>query len=858
MSGDKELVGRVIIDASDATSGANQAAKAIGTVVDAFEEAEEASGKFVDASGRMREANGRFAQGAGAAAQQTTAFGRALAPLGVNFDKLIGKINPANVAMLAFSAAQKAAAIAIDLATTALIATTAAVVSLGVAAGVALTKYAEFETAFARVTTILEKGTVSAGFLSDQVRDLAIALGVDASEAARALADAIGSGIDPTESIPFLAEALKAAKAGFTEAGPVVKAFAGIISSYGMSAKDAGRVSDILFQTVKVGVTTIKELSADFGRIAPLASAAGVSLEEAAAAVATLTVRGFSTAEAVTGLRGILSAIIKPADGAREALERMGATADDLREVGLAEVLKRIGDATGGTADGLTAVIRRVEAANAAAVLASAGYEDFTRTIGLMKDASGSAGDALAIVAETLNAQWSRAVVIVEDAVISIGEILAPFASELLTPIIAFGERSAAEFRGLRNIIEEMTREGGGFLKGLGIEVEASGGIITMTLDLVSRGIAYAGELITEWAGPINFIIDSITIAVTNAYGAFKLLGYYVDLMLAPFRGLLIALESVGIKFGEGVGAAERMGSALRVTAAEVKLFSIEVANSTIQMQIHNAAITQTNAMLAQNKAAMAAAAEATRDKTRAVSADQEAVSELLKEEAKAIEQREKAAEKDRERIEKEMEAGRRWAEQKIEEHEKQLRREEEAAAKAEERAARASAANDREAASIRRVRGEFDDYFRDFERKLAQEQGTATPVEVRRRNGNDAGASIFGLNGPSFGFSSRPSGGSSIFGLGSFERGGRIPATGPINAHAAEFMLPAPAAAALGPSTLEGLRTLRPGSVTIGGPTINIQMASSVSDPSEFARSLAPHLSRIMRLGLHEAGVRF
>lgn len=858
MGEERELSGKVSIDASGIDSDAKKA-------VDALESIEEAGSKLgvslqavADAQGRVRDSNGRFVAGAQKSTEAVDSWGKALQPLNRGIDGLVGKLGPAKAATLAWSAATTAAGVAVDIVTVALKAATVATVALTAAATASLVVYGKFETSFARVSTILDKGDVSAAFLSDQVRDLAMAMGVDATVAASALADAIGSGIDSTESIPFLAEALKAAKAGFADAGPVVKAFSGIIATYGMSTSDAAKISDVLFQTVKVGTTTINDLAANLGTVAPLASASGVKFEELSAAIAVLTNNMFSTETAATGVRAALATIIAPSAEAAEKLAGIGASARDLKEVGFEEVLRRIGEATNGDAEAIAKLGFETKAANALAVLAGSGFEALARTIDTMGESAGVSGDALAKVVATLEANWSRAKVIVEDSVISIGQILAPFASDLLAPIVVFGERSAKEFRGLREEIDAFGFTTKGVLESLGIDFQASGGIVTLTLNAISAGLAAVGQFIEDWAGPINFAIDSVTNAVTTAYGAFKLLGYYIDIMLAPIKGMIIGLESLGVSFESSTSNAEALGHAFRLSAAEVAAFAINVQKTTVAMEVHNATIAATNKALAQNKQALIEATKAQADKTKAFQVDADAVTSLLKEEEEARKKAQRAFEDSVAALAKGAQQRAKW-DADLRKEQEEMNRKTAAAVKVHEAEATAI---QKKATAHREAAGAFDDYFKNFDKLIAKETGQATQVTTRRSRSqgtNDAGASLFGIGGPSFGIGSRNSGGSSIFGLQSFEVGGRIPATMPINAHEREFVLPEPAATAFGPAVLEAMRQFKgTTNVTIHGPQITIEGAGRVQSLSEQARALIPEITRAQRLGIQQSGVVF
>lgn len=872
---EKELVGKIIIDSDEATKGAAQSVRAIGSVVEAFDKAVDASGRYVDAQGRMREANGRFVAGA----QQVN-------PLLANQTGLMGQLNRAAAGALrgvtALSAAQAALGLATDavsvalgVVTTALQATAVAIGVTAAAAGFAVQQFAAYESAFARVTTIVDTNTVNTQKLSDQVRDLAVAYGIDAVDAARALADVIGSGISEENSVAFLAESMKAAKAGFTDVGPVVKTFAGIVASYGLDAAEAGRVSDVLFQTVKSGVTTIGELSATFSRVGPIAAAAGVSLEETAAAVATLTVRGFTTEQAITGVRAALGAVLKPAEGAREALQGIGVTAEALRSVGLTEVMNRLGTATGGTADQMFDLLGDLKAVNAAAVLSTdTGLADLTRILGEMEGAAGSTDEALAKVAATITDKLARAAETVQDTIRVIGEMLTPLAGALLEPFAEFATETRAEFFQLRDdlmpIIEGWAAAFSSFAGG----VSTDGGLITTTLNAVAAGLDYVNGFVVTYQVEIAKALG----AVETFFDFLMMVGESIwdSSFIKPIRSVingLISLIELVWEVAEAIGLVtdktEKWRDRLGAVSVETKNAAGAIrdySNGLRENVEHQREVDLVTESRRKHAADMHAEdMRRAREREEVQAAEKARAAEWDAQFVKAKEEEAKARDKAVEAMEKEIESGQKWAEQQIKQHEDRLRREEAAAEAAEARATRAAAANAREAKSV-------TDVWKEYTRAIAVRQAATSPAleaalaglqgnGSRRsaRSSNDAGASLFGLNGPSFGFSSSPSGGSSIFGLGSFERGGRIPETGPINAHRAEFMVPAPAAAAVGPHFLETLRGMRPGgAVTIGGPTVNIHVASSVPNATELAKSVAPELDRVYRLGLRNAGVKF
>ena len=147
---------------------------------------------------------------------------------------------------------------------------------------------------------------------SKQVQTLESDLGVDAVESANALYQAISAGIPKENVLEFLEIATKAAIGGVTDTETAVDGLTTVINAFKLPMSDAQKVADLMFTTVKGGKTTFEELSASLFNVAPIAAASGVSFEETAAALATMTKQGVKTAQATTQLRQEMVALQKP------------------------------------------------------------------------------------------------------------------------------------------------------------------------------------------------------------------------------------------------------------------------------------------------------------------------------------------------------------------------------------------------------------------------------------------------------------------------------------------------------------------------------------------------------------------
>lgn len=192
-------------------------------------------------------------------------------------------------------------------------------------AGVAAGKMAmDYETNFAKVSTLLDKNKVDYKQYSNDLLDASGESKVAVGEFSEAVYQSISAGVDQTKAIGFTTEAMKLAKGGFTDGAKAVDVLTTAINSYGMEADDVTKVSDMLITTQNLGKTTVDELSSSLGNVIPIASQSGMSLEELMTVIATLTKNGIGTSESITGVKAALSNIIKPSEEAAKAADALG------------------------------------------------------------------------------------------------------------------------------------------------------------------------------------------------------------------------------------------------------------------------------------------------------------------------------------------------------------------------------------------------------------------------------------------------------------------------------------------------------------------------------------------------------
>tara|TARA_A100000172_G_scaffold9770_1_gene5283 strand:- start:5921 stop:8929 length:3009 start_codon:yes stop_codon:yes gene_type:complete len=270
----------------------------------------------------------------------------------------------------------------------------------------------EFSAAMGEVSTILGEGSLSIGEASDKVKDLALSLGVPAPEVAAGMYQTLSAGVtDSAQAMTLLEGATKLGISGLATTKESVDLLTTAFNAYGMTVTEdaVGSMSDMIFKTVQLGKTTIPELSASMGQVLPVASQLGISFDEVAAAVASLTLKGLSTSEATTQLNAVFTAFLKKGELAKktfgEQSEVMGANA--IRTKGLQLAMNDLMEAVGGSEDALIKLTGRAEGAKAIMALTADEGKVLTSQLEGIGQAAGAADQAFDKMSNTLDRRLS-------------------------------------------------------------------------------------------------------------------------------------------------------------------------------------------------------------------------------------------------------------------------------------------------------------------------------------------------------------------------------------------------------------------------------------------------------------------
>lgn len=404
------------------------------------------------------------------------------------------------------------------------------------------------------VNDTLENQTRTFARLEQTTRDLGATTRFTATQAAEGMLALSRAGFDANEAIAALPLTLSLATAGMLDLGTASDLVAVTLRQFGLAAEETERVADVLLNTANNSTTTVSELGEAMKFAGAFAGTLGVSLEETAAAMGVMANAGLRGSLAGTALRQILVGLIKPTRQARDQIEAMGLTMDDVnvRTLGVVEVFQRLAKAGAGPAQ--LARIFRVTAVTGAAALASAA-DEFARFSDEIVTTQGTAQRTADIVDDELNG----AILQLKSAIESVQLSLTGF-KDTLRDVIEFATLVARTF-------DDIDDAGQGVTRAARFVGAALRGIAT------AAGILLGLKLIV-FLGKLNFSLRAIFLTL-NA-NPFFALATAIGIAVAALKAFEDEIVTVG-------GRQVRLGDVTEVVWKKIKeifFFTIDFIGS--------------------------------------------------------------------------------------------------------------------------------------------------------------------------------------------------------------------------------------------------------------------------------------
>ena len=359
--------------------------------------------------------------------------------------------NASDKTTLGMASGMAKAKVAIAAVKTAAVATAAAITAIGTAALVPYKAFSDWEKGIKNVFTLLSKDELAkyGEDLKNASRN-AIGLGVSVEDANKALFDTVSAVGMNKNTLEIYNQALALAKGGNAELSTSLNGIVAVMNSWGAENTNATAVANAFFTAQKNGVTTVSELAASIGEVAPMAKAMGLSMDETLASMAALTKGGLSTDAATTALRATLTALAKPSKEASETLKAFGVPVGitQVRAAGLTKTLEKLIELQEKSPDAITKAIPNVRALTGVLAMDEAKMQEVHRTLGMIQDdiKNGTGlNEAIEMMNSSSAAKWAKMVGTYRSELIKIGEVVAPYINPLIEALEKFAPIFAAK-----------------------------------------------------------------------------------------------------------------------------------------------------------------------------------------------------------------------------------------------------------------------------------------------------------------------------------------------------------------------------------------------------------------------------
>ena len=342
-----------------------------------------------------------------------------------------------------------------------------AVAFAGLAAslGGVIKKTAEFESQLGDISTLISGDSTDAvNELRTGILELTKTIPKSAEDLGASAYAIFSAGItDTAEAMDVLKNSAKLGTAGLGTTEDATTLMVLALNNFRDSGLDAAQVSDILFKTVKNGITNVQQMAQSFGLVAPLAQAAGVTLEELSAATAALTQVNKSASISQNAIKAAFVSLAKPTKEAQEIFKKLGVvTFPDLikKSGGMVAAFEAMETATDGDTQAFAKAIGSGEALTAVISLLGGQSEAFKTALDDMTKGANAVEDAFKKQNAQFTKQWQLLKNNVNVEIQKLGIKLLPSLTSALTNLNEIGLSGVIDkFKNLGTIVKNSIQQ---------------------------------------------------------------------------------------------------------------------------------------------------------------------------------------------------------------------------------------------------------------------------------------------------------------------------------------------------------------------------------------------------------------
>lgn len=310
---------------------------------------------------------------------------------------------------------------------------TAPIVAFG---GLALKVAGDFEAGMNQVAAVSGATGDQLKALREQAKELGATTQFSASDAAEAMGFLAMAGMKTNEILAAMPETLKLASAAQLDMGAAADIVTNILAGYNKDVSELGAATDVLVKSFTSANTDLRQLGEAMKYAGPVASAAGVQFEEAAAALSMMGNAGIQGSMAGTSLRGAISRILGPTKAMQTAMTEAGLSFTDAtgKIRPMAEIIEQLEPHADNA--GLFMELFGQRAGPAMAALVSQGSGALRELTGELENSAGTAAKISAVQMEGFNGAMRELSSAFEGLQIAIAESgLIEWATELTNAV---------------------------------------------------------------------------------------------------------------------------------------------------------------------------------------------------------------------------------------------------------------------------------------------------------------------------------------------------------------------------------------------------------------------------------------
>lgn len=396
---------------------------------------------------------------------------------------------------------------------------------------------ASLEESMAAVAAVTRSTEEELSSIRDVVKELGATTEFTASQVADGFKFLGLAGFTAAESIAAIPQVLDLATSASMGLARAADIASNIMSAFGIAASNAAEVTDVLAAANARANTSIEQLGDGMKYVGPIAQSLGISVNDTAAAIGTLSNSGIQGSMAGTGLRRVLSSLVNATPQATRVLRDMGLTLEELNPTSnsLVDIVQRLADAGLNAEQAFTIFGDRGGPAISTLVENVSGLRELT---GELQNVEGAASEMARTMRDQLGGDLKNLQSAIEAVVIAMGE-------SGLTGVLRSTTQALTEvFRFIAENMDTVRNSVVGLAIAFSVQYVASVGAATAATAAFSGALrilrlAIAGTGI----GAIAIILGDVAFKLYEAATAADELGESIEGVTEPARTLFDFLK---------------------------------------------------------------------------------------------------------------------------------------------------------------------------------------------------------------------------------------------------------------------------------------------------------------------------